>query len=636
MDKKCDSCKLDIECLGKGIDATRPQVLLHTQIIPTSKNVERRKIGTGVQDWKYEKLPTVSSVKDKLRSSLSGEPPQIVSFGIGFEMQRAESDNVDTEAIGKQIHNQTVLFDTTMVHGSSIQLVALLRKATKEKGLSYSPEVKISSEERDAICRSVVRDINEGVTHYVSSVDLGAKIYATKKQAKVQEQEQGLGQLNFIYESRSKAQSLPSQVYLVVDPSVELKAENTIIKTEQEKIISYAVKPVWSLVNDPAWRQSVKKACEDYISDYAPDAGTFCNVNRSHDLTCLFWILEEQFLIRAVKNKTEFKYLKMTDNHIEAIEPDDVQHATGFTFVFPQLDSTEEAQAESNHTDLFCIRSKFGDQHFYLTATSADDHEVIRPQMYALAEHAMFCLVHPVTKKLEKVSKWEKQKSFHLVRRHMKTTLLYKRTIEKYLLLENQISGGTTQLVLKEKSKLNAPDTYCLFSLEKKSYDEQFMIKAVCSRPWEFRYLTITDDHIEGTVNKWDAAVFTFVFSDSTENGFYLRSKLGGQHFYLTATDATQRENPPANNHVVIRPRLTVPVKDQAMFFLGHPATNRLEKMSKWKEQESLHLVRHHTLDEETIDKYLLLEQVDDKLVLKEKINLEAPDSYCLFSLEKL
>ena len=267
MDKEGE--KLDIECLGKGIDATRPQVLLHTQIVPTTKNVEMRKAGTGVQDWRKE-LPTVSSVKDTLHLSVSKEPAQIVSFAVGFEMQREKSDKVDTVASGKQIHNETVLFDITKIQHSSIHLVDLLTRATTEKELSYSPGIKIPIAERDKICRSVVRDRNEGVTHYISSVDLGAKAYKTiMSMGQGQEQGQRQEQVDFSQATRTRAQLLQSQVYFVVDPSVELKLKDTTIKKEQEKMISYAAKPLWSLVDDPAWRQSVKKACEDYVCDCA-------------------------------------------------------------------------------------------------------------------------------------------------------------------------------------------------------------------------------------------------------------------------------------------------------------------------------------------------------------------------------
>jgi hypothetical protein len=606
-------CKLDIECLGKGIDASRPQLLLHAQIVPTSQNVERRKIGTGVQDWKSGKLPTVAAVKDKLLWSLSEEPAQIISFEVGFEMQRDESDKRNTEASGKRIHNQTVLFDTTKIRGSSIHLVSLLKKATKEKG-------PLSIEERDAISRSLVRDFNEGITHYISSVDLGAKAYYIKEQGQEQKQEQVH---EFTYDFRGMARSCPSKVYLVIDPSVKLEAENTVVREEQEKTISFAVKPLWSLIDDPIWRLSVKKACEDYLNDQLPSA-------------------EEQYLIKAVNDSSKFKYLKMTtdddkDKMKIVIGLDDAQHATGFTFMFPNMNSTENPHG--NNTDLFYICPKLDDQHFYLTATSTANPVVICSQWNVHKEQSIpvFVLVHPATEKKGKVSKWKKEGSFHLVQHYTKVTFGFKRTIEKYLQLCPDTKRSCLSLVLKEKDKLYASaaapaaDTYCLFSLERKN-QEQFMIKAVKgSREIDSdKYLKISKehDHIEGTGKQEDATVFSFIFSDSTENGFYLRSKLGSQHFYLTSTI----QDPSANSNV-IHLRLTVSPEDRAKFYLGHPATKELEKMCKWKEQESLHLVRH----EGATSKYLLLHQGQgDKLVLKEKGNLEDSDGYCLFSIEKV
>ena len=170
------------------------------------------------------------------------------------------------------------------------------------------------------------------------------------------------------------------------------------------------------------------------------------------------------------------------------------------------------------------------------------------------------------------------------------------------------------------------------------------MIKATGSE----YYLKMADDPcclIEGTGQKDDAAVFTFVFpqSNSTEepyaknredHGFYLRCRSGSncQHFYLTATCA----------NALICPQRTVSVEEQAMFFLVHPGTRKLEKVSSWKQQESLYLVRHHTetgwLNRTIEKKYLLLEKLGTTSppVLKEKRDLNASDTYCLFSIELL
>jgi hypothetical protein len=422
MDETGDSSRIHGEYLGKGIDATRPQVLLHAQIIPTTQNVETRKVGTGVQDWGQD-LP---AVKDTLHLSLSKEPAQIDPFPVGFEMQ---GENPRDEATGKQIHNETVLFDTTKIQSSSIHLVDLLRRAATEKDLSYSPGIKIPAVERDKICKGVVRDRNEGVTHYISSVDLGAKVY---KVAKKDEEESPRNiEVDFSQATRMKAQ-IEHQIYLVVDPSVELKLNDTTINEEQEKMISYTTKPLWSLVDDPAWRQSVKKACEDYVYEWAG------------------------FVIKAAGSEY---YLKMGDPPGSLIGGTEQKDAAVFSFVFPKSGSTEEPTNEDYGFYLRC-RSGSSHENFYLTANPSNG--LICPQraISVKEEQAKFFLVHPGTRQKEKVSSWKQQESLHLVRYHVEKGWLSKTVEKKYMYLDT-----TSQPLLKEKSKLSS-DMYCLFSIE--------------------------------------------------------------------------------------------------------------------------------------------------------------------------
>ena len=62
------------------------------------------------------------------------------------------------------------------------------------------------------------------------------------------------------------------KINFVIDKDVKLNREHTSILPEQEKMISYKVTPIWHLIDDPDWRQSVKKACQDYVDDCNPIA----------------------------------------------------------------------------------------------------------------------------------------------------------------------------------------------------------------------------------------------------------------------------------------------------------------------------------------------------------------------------
>lgn len=278
--------RLQEEGLGKGIDATKPHQPLHTQITPTPSNLERDKVGTGYKEFN-EKLETMYSVKNSLSGTCTVglEAVQSVSFKVGFEIQREKTVNSTMTAHGKRIHKETVLFKPQSICGSSIPLVELMKEAAKKKGFNYFPGDKIPDEERDMICQDVIRNKNCGVTHYISSVDLGATVY----EIKTEHEERRKGKtdaalsadggaygvnvncsVDFSKECMERSKISEKGVYFVIHENVELKSERTLISPDQEKTISYSVKPIWDLVEDPAWRRSVQMVCKQYLDEHTP------------------------------------------------------------------------------------------------------------------------------------------------------------------------------------------------------------------------------------------------------------------------------------------------------------------------------------------------------------------------------
>ena len=280
------------EGLGLGIDATKPEVMLHTQIEPTEKNLVRRTVGTGYQELN-ETLETASSVKKSLSSNLRLNAIEAVSFNVKYNWHKEENRSVKMRAQGKKIYCETVLFDYQQFPNSSRHLRTLLEAAAKQKGHEYCPGKKVILRDRESICRNVVRNENQGVTHYISEVDLGAMVYEVKVEQDVRENNTRRGsvdiggvangiaaeiEIGFSSESMQMASQAEHKINFVIDKDVELKGEHTSILPEQEKMISYKVTPIWHLIDDPDWRQSVKKACQDYVDDCNPiavDSGSF-------------------------------------------------------------------------------------------------------------------------------------------------------------------------------------------------------------------------------------------------------------------------------------------------------------------------------------------------------------------------
>ena len=97
-------------------------------------------------------------------------------MGLCSEIPRDEWSTVNLQAVRKYIWNETICFNPENVHSSSIHLMDLLEETAK-KGFRSLGE-QLSSEDRDRICRDVMRNKNHGITNYISSFHLGAKLYA--------------------------------------------------------------------------------------------------------------------------------------------------------------------------------------------------------------------------------------------------------------------------------------------------------------------------------------------------------------------------------------------------------------------------------------------------------------------------
>ena len=154
--------------------------------------------------------------------------------------------------------------------GSSSRLDKLI-KIRKEK--TKSDVEKHAG--RVNICKDIIREENRGATHFISSVDLGAKICITSKVVitetkstfSVKAGVRALSHLAFKEENISAAAKYQSRISATIDPRVKMEGARTVVSEECERLIGYEVSPVWLLVSESDWRSAMKEALPLYVKE---------------------------------------------------------------------------------------------------------------------------------------------------------------------------------------------------------------------------------------------------------------------------------------------------------------------------------------------------------------------------------
>ena len=256
--------KLQEEGLGVGIDATKPGQLLRQQITPTTNNVIRSKFGAGDKMFNGA-VKSESEIRHTLSSSLKSG--KVAQFEIGLHFQKKKSAKQRITIEDKKCHKETVLFNFKEVEdqlddNSSIHLVELLKEAAKEKGLDYSHGERLDAITRDSICANVFK--KSGATHFISSVDLGARYYTITTEDEEEDQIDGgaSAQIDGPFKSMVKFGLDRSKVNRTEKTTIE---EFCLGSPAEQKTIAYSVQPIWSLIKDKAWQESVIKACLEYL-----------------------------------------------------------------------------------------------------------------------------------------------------------------------------------------------------------------------------------------------------------------------------------------------------------------------------------------------------------------------------------
>ena len=250
--------KLQEEGLGAGIDATKPGQLLRQQITPTTNNVIRNKFGAGDKMFNGA-VNSESEIRHTLSSSLKSG--KVAQFEIGFHFQKKKFAKQQITVEDKKSHKETVLFKDQLDDNSSIHLVELLKEAAKEKGLDYSHGERLDAITRDSICSDVIE--KSGATHFISSVDLGARNNTITTVDEEENQIDGgaSAQIDGLFKIMAKGGWGRSKVNRKGKTTIE---EFCLGSPAEQKTIAYSVQPIWKLIKEEAWQESVKKACLEY------------------------------------------------------------------------------------------------------------------------------------------------------------------------------------------------------------------------------------------------------------------------------------------------------------------------------------------------------------------------------------
>ena len=183
-------------------------------------------------------------------------------------------DGDEPEAIGPELkrtpsHPPSVL----RVETTTSRLDTLLSNKTQ-------PDEPNAEENMIEICKSIIREENRGATHFISSIDLGAKVFynetvSQKGQRSTVSANAGLdiasqagGSAEMSRTDQSTGRSLRSDTTATIHPAVVWKKTQTAIEPEQEMVIGCEVSPVWLLVTNKDWRQAMKHACTQYVREH--------------------------------------------------------------------------------------------------------------------------------------------------------------------------------------------------------------------------------------------------------------------------------------------------------------------------------------------------------------------------------
>ena len=298
--------------LGRGIDGSEPSCMragaLSVLVSPREDLVEELCAGAGYKSFDAKVLAE-STLQRELTGSLdSGEIIRSVKLDFGIDsLSRQYEGRFEATAHGEQIHNRTIRFTSAAfaphlqpstadsLKGYHGEPNCFLEEVLREKIQLAGKSSTETEEWRVEVCKRCIMDPRiGGATHFISSLDLGAKVFQittssiqTERKnmdfkAKVgtdtngslpesegKDQDDALFSLGvgFNENSMKKASVSGSNYQAIIHPDVQLNEMHTKIEKDQERTIGFELSPVALLLQDSLWREPMKLACKQYIAE---------------------------------------------------------------------------------------------------------------------------------------------------------------------------------------------------------------------------------------------------------------------------------------------------------------------------------------------------------------------------------
>jgi hypothetical protein len=402
--------------LGKGIDSTKSgQRLLDLQVRPCEAILEQLTVRTGYQNY-YSEMTSSNSMTKSMSTQLAAKSTAPVQLSVSTEVKQKEDTKVIKIAQGQQIITRTIRFKIGELQRAEVETVplstleSLLELQAMEEGVKYSDGEAIPLEKRVEISLDVLVNRNRGATHFVSSVDLGAKLFKTKtKTTKTTSNTsnttasasggtplaQVQSKLHFSDSSLETSGSSSKNFHAIIHPSVQLKQMKTVIPPQHERVINLEISPISQTIRNRFWRESVAEACKQYAEDNMLKVPAMVSTGGPFLITADDYYLKvegDRVIGARERQDADYFYVDIEEPCIENANTDD--------------SSDEEADPVNNPNAGFCIYYKTpGGQQLFFTADSTSDLVLLVTRTTTLG-NAKFFLEFPSTHTTAKLSSW--------------------------------------------------------------------------------------------------------------------------------------------------------------------------------------------------------------------------------------
>jgi hypothetical protein len=261
--------KLKTVGLGKGVVCAMPLILSMKEIVtPDESNIDRPPVASEVETNCVQEFVN-SEFAETLELNFDTGAAQALNCNVSFmKGSHHSSSERRTVYVGKVL-SETVTFSDEPLPSSSIPFEKSLRKAAKKY-----PGGNLNDKQRDEICKEVIERVYENTTHFISSVDLGRRYSLVIEEEETTDgEEQGM-RVSTNIETFIKAKlglgDRQSTRQFEGKEHVKISTER-IGKLDEDRnprdvgIIRCKLKPIWSVIRDEGWKESVKRVCSEIL-----------------------------------------------------------------------------------------------------------------------------------------------------------------------------------------------------------------------------------------------------------------------------------------------------------------------------------------------------------------------------------